>query len=363
MNKKTELTPEEEKLMAVVYKEWMDVATDNTKVATDEEIHESILWYYNFAGLEEPKFKIIVDSPMAAQFAVNLMRIMFNSKDNDQIWDQVYDQVYDQVDEQVHKQVDDQVDDQVGEQVRKQVHDQVSKQVHDQLEFTNFTYEGLWNVGWLAFYDFFERIGIVTHEKFKECLKHNKKRIWGYIMLKGICIAVRAPSQVIFKDKKLSSKTEGAVQWSDGYENHFIDGYSIEPEIFNKLRNKKLSAKEALNIQNTEVRRICLQEIGWDQIYTEMNVDILKSEKTKYKLKDNSYYEATEELFEIDLMDDMDEDGESIKARFIKVFDPSKNEFVILRVDPSDPQTKTILGARGSTFKLKKSETIFVKET
>ena len=125
---------------------------------SDESIITSMEELYKFCNLEKPKV-FIMDSPLACQYAVNLLANMDQVKNQvrnqvgdqvedqvwnqvwyqvkDQVWnqvrDQVWNQVWNQVGDQVGDQVEDQVGDQVGDQVRDQVGDQVGNQVKDQV--------------------------------------------------------------------------------------------------------------------------------------------------------------------------------------------------------------------------------------
>jgi hypothetical protein len=277
------LTKEQEQLLETVREEWLDFALRSKERATDEQIHEAIAWNYSLAKLPIPEKIIIVDSPMAAQ---------------------------------------------------KVAHKALGKT--GKLEYTTFAWEGYWNFPWLSFYDFFRRIGIVKNEKLDECIKHNRIRVWQYIMFDTVCIAVRSPEKIYWDDnKRLHSETNGAVCWEDGYENHFLHGVSISTELFQKIRDRTITGKEVLTLKNVEQKRVIIETLGW--------AHVLKGMKMKTIHEDGKY-----KLYECNLGDD-----NGAPAKFIKVKCPSTGREYILRVAP---EHLTCMSAVASTFQKKKED-------
>jgi hypothetical protein len=101
---------------------------------------------YKEAGLEPPRLKIWLGSPLAGAIGAAMLkrglkisqvgdqvRAQVGDQVGDQVWAQVWDQVRAQVGDQVWDQVRAQVWDQVGDQVWAQVGDQVRAQVGDQV--------------------------------------------------------------------------------------------------------------------------------------------------------------------------------------------------------------------------------------
>ncbi len=120
---------------------------------------------YKTAGLSEPKYFYIFDSPLSAAIAEAMIALLAKNQlqdqvlgqVRDQVWGQVQDQVWDQVRGQVHAQVRAQVHAQVLAQVQDQVRDQVWDQLYERL-FGNLSISsqryGCHESGWMCFYDF-----------------------------------------------------------------------------------------------------------------------------------------------------------------------------------------------------------------
>jgi len=257
------LTPQQEALIPVVKNEWIKLALLDGDEFDDEQARRSLEWLYALANKKKP-ITILVDSPLAMQYAANILAHTKGAQVRDQVWDQVRDQVWAQVEDQVWAQVEAQVRDQVGAQVgaqvraqveaqvedqvwgqvRDQVRDQVGAQVRDQ-KLTTYTenYTGLgWDSGWVSFYDFFERIGILSHKQFKEYRKMLKSGIFMTILFENVAIACRRPSAIRRNDAHLLSYDHGpAVEWRDGYKLWFLDGVAFTENEWTKITNQKFT--------------------------------------------------------------------------------------------------------------------------
>ena len=333
------LTPQQEALIPVVKNEWIKLALLDGDEFDDEQARRSLEWLYALANKKKP-ITILVDSPLAMQYAANILAHTKGAQVRDQVWDQVRDQVWAQVEDQVWAQVEAQVRDQVGaqvgaqvraqveaqvedqvwaqvraqvraqveDQVRDQVRDQVWAQVEDQVwaqvedqvrdqvraqvraqveaqvedqvrdqvraqveaqvedqvwgqvraqvwdqvgaqvrdqKLTTYTenYTGLgWDSGWVSFYDFFERIGILSHKQFKEYRKMLKSGIFMTILFENVAIACRRPSAIRRNDAHLLSYDHGpAVEWRDGYKLWFLDGVAFTENEWTKITNQKFT--------------------------------------------------------------------------------------------------------------------------
>jgi hypothetical protein len=263
-----------------------------------------------------------------------------NSQVNNQIWNQVNDQirnqVWDQVWNQIWNQVNDQINDQVTSQVRNQIWDQVRNQVGSQ--YINFLSRGLsWDSGWLAFFDYFGIIGIKLTDNFRKYESYIKQGFWDAILFENVVIIITPPIKVLQQNNRLHSNTEAAVQWLDGTENYFIEGVGFGKDIFEKIRDKKLTSDEAVNLRNVEQRTIAMRKIGYENVIRELGANILHT--------DGDY-----QLISVDMKDD------DVPAKFVKVKCPSTGKEVLLRVDPKDTNIIDCMSAVSWTFVLNKEE-------
>ena len=197
----------------------------------------------------------------------------------DQVWDQVGAQVKDQVWGQVWDQVKDQVWDQVWDQVRDQVKDQVWDQVRDQVgaqvkKHEQELYRGIGESSYrCAFFDFFEQVGITVPEnfrKFKDLLK--KDVFWDAIAFEGVCIAYPPPSAVRRdQENRLHSDQKPAIEWKDGYNQHYLRGVFFDEKTFSKIITQKFRIEDLMQIENADRRAVAVSMLKPELLLSHMN--------------------------------------------------------------------------------------------
>ena len=312
------LNEEQEKQIEIIRNKWIDRALNSNGEYNEKNLKDGIDWLYSLVNLPPPKFKIIVNSPLAAQFAFNFITEIFKILKDKEL------------------KVNDQINDQVTSQVRNQIWDQVRNQVGSQ--YINFLSRGLsWDSGWLAFFDYFGIIGIKLTDNFRKYESYIKQGFWDAILFENVVIIITPPIKVLQQNNRLHSNTEAAVQWLDGTENYFIEGVGFGKDIFEKIRDKKLTSDEAVNLRNVEQRTIAMRKIGYENVIRELGANILHT--------DGDY-----QLISVDMKDD------DVPAKFVKVKCPSTGKEVLLRVDPKDTNIIDCMSAVSWTFVLNKEE-------
>jgi len=112
----------------------------------------------------------------------------------------------------------------------------------------------------MAFYDFFERIGTFKNGDLGKFRGLMKSGVYDMIQLDGLCIVCRMPVQIWRDaDKKLHSTTEPAVQFKDGYSQHYLHGIFFGEDLWKRVCEKKLSLKELMSIKNLEQRYVAMK--------------------------------------------------------------------------------------------------------
>src|SRR3990167_4160842 len=264
MKKLETLTPEQEKLMVETKDFWIDYIFSCKNSIDKEQAKINIEWLYDLAKVKSKPIIIYVDSPMGCQFAVAYLKEFLKqtkiNKSTAQVWAQVGAQVWAQVGDQVRAQVRDQVRDQVGAQVWDQVRDQVMDQVWaSKMEFNYFPdYGSVRDYGWVSFYDFFTKIGVINHDKYNQFKKVLLSGIYDMIQLEGFCIVSNMPNHIERASNRLHSETGPAIQFRDGYELYYWKGVGI-PSKWIKEKDK-ITREEIIGETNAEKRR-CLMEI------------------------------------------------------------------------------------------------------
>ncbi len=264
----------------------------------EQKILDLISFLYRLSGLDEP-LKIVLDSPLALQFAANMLKFVGNQVRNqvgnqvenqvgNQVWNQVRNQVWNQVENQVGNQVRNQVGNQVRNQVRNQVGNQVRNQVRNQvgnqvwnqvrnqvwnLKYFNTSWRGTsWDLDWIAYYDYFTQIGICKHKPFNEYRDLLKQaNPFAMIQLKNICFASKPPIQIKRDNlNNLHNTTDYAIKFADGYGQHYLWGIYFPPETFQKYILNRVNVKEVFSIQNQEQRAAIIKHYGYENILSEL---------------------------------------------------------------------------------------------
>ena len=135
--------------------------------------------------------------------------------------------------------------------------------------------------GWLAFYDYFQKIGIVKHEGIAELIQGVKSGVFLTIQLDGICFVCGKPDH-IKRDAlhNLHSESGSAISWP-GFELFYLWGVNFTQEEHEKLTQGKLSTKDIINIKDIDKRMAAmkyLKEKGIN-ILTELGAKLIDSKK------------------------------------------------------------------------------------
>jgi hypothetical protein len=305
----TKLTAKQIKLMYEIKQEWID--RFNSLEFDEEKSKEFIDFLYKLAGKEKP-IKIILDSPLALQFANNMF-----------------------------------TESQVGSQVRSQVWSQVESQ-EDLTYFNESMYGRCDDAGWVSFYDFFDRLGLLKSEEFSKYKNYLKGGLFSCILQDKIAFLSRPPVFLKRDDKGNMHNTEDyAIYFKDGYGLNFVYGVYFNPEDFDKLVNgKKATGKQIMQVKNAEQKTALIKVYGYETIISSLkNVSVIDMYK---KLSAQTGKETVCELIEFDI-------NERVRARVLKVEDHSVHKVTFLGV-PMESNTDTCLKALAWSFGVSEDE-------
>ena len=280
------LTLEQEAAIPDYIKSWIDRLDKSAKLDR-EAATQGAKWLYKFCKLKEP-LVVFVSSPMAAQIAAGLFKNLAQVWDQvgdqvgdqvlaqvlDQVWDQVGDQVLAQVGAQVRAQVWAQVWDQVRAQVRDQVRAQVRAQVWAQVrgqELFSFCSYGSFcsDAHWIAFYRYFQKFNVckIENDAFESFSKLIETNVYDVIQLDGAYIGCEMPIEVHRDSQHRLHSTGGmAIKWSDGWGIYSLWGVTFDKELFDKVTNRQITAKEVLTLKNIEQRMAALRFLGAESV-------------------------------------------------------------------------------------------------
>jgi len=357
------LTKEQEAKLPEFRDKWLKIGLATGPV-NRKAAEEAIDLIYKVGGLEPPKIKIWLRSPLEGCIGAAILNQVWdqvrsqvkdqvrnqvwgqvrdqvgNQVENQvrnqvedqvrnqvvgQVWDQVEDQVWEQVREQVLSQVWDQVGSQVGTQVwgqvvgqaRNQVIGQVRRQVKDQVYKCGY---GAHDANWLGFYDFFSSPDLLekTTKPLKpmQDLAHNCGWWWPF---EGAVILTEHPISITRDEEfRLHHDSKMALEYPDGWGIWAWHGIRVPKEIITEP--EKITYDDILDEQNVEMRRIKLERYGLPRYLKNVGAREVARDERGVLLHTDRMNEWPGE----------DRDG----ARYVLVQDSSTDRQYALRVAP-----------------------------
>jgi hypothetical protein len=123
---------------------------------------------------------------------------------------------------------------------------------------------GVGDAGWVARYDAYHRLGVLTDEEAHDvlALRAYLRCAWDHVLLDECAIVVRRPTLLRVDDAgELHSDDGPAIEWADGEREYAHHGTWITEQI--ALRPRSHTREEYLAIAATEVRRALSERAGW----------------------------------------------------------------------------------------------------
>jgi len=169
----------------------------------------------------------------------------------------------------------------------------------------NTSYFGCgYDSGWVSFYDYFTRIGVLQNEDFNKLNIFVKSGAWDTLFFEKLCILIRRPISVIKNEKGQLHNPHGkSVEFRDKWGIYCLNGVRMKEDHV-MLPAEKIDVQEIIKEQNTEVRRELIRKIGIERF-------ILKTD-SKVLDKHGDY-----ELISIKLSEEVPD------ARYLKMLNPS----------------------------------------
>jgi hypothetical protein len=167
-------------------------------------------------------------------------------------------------------------------------------------------------------------------ENFGKYIAFHKAGIWESAFFEKMVFVCTLPTKVLKNELgRLHSTREPAVQWINGESYYFINGIEFTKELWQKVHDKTITSKEALELKNAEQRTAILKEIGYDILFAELGG--VKLDEVKAMTEEGK--EVIYQLIEMNLGD------EQQPARFQRLICHSTYKDYLLRVHP---QCKTV---------------------
>lgn len=209
------------------------------------------------------------------------------------------------------------------------------------VEVKTFDWFGIgYDAGWVSFFDYFQRIGILERddEEFNTIKEFMRSGVWVTIMFEGLVVCIARPSAVKTDDREnLHCENAPAVVFADGYEEFVWHGVFVDEKII--LRPEEITREDIMNEKNSEVSRAMAEKLGWEK-YMEL---------AGTKLIDKMFDPATKlhyELYDFDKRFDL-------TPKLLKMESPELNDGTRpYYIEPVDPGLKTCAAARKWQFRI-----------
>lgn len=127
-------------------------------------------------------------------------------------------------------------------------------------------YIGIADAGWVSFYDYFNRIGVLDAAKEETAqllaMKAYLQCVWDSVLLDSHALLVQYPTLLARDaDGRMHSATGPCIEWADGAKDYAWHGVWVpERVIFDPRSYSKSEFMEA----STEIRRAIGEAAGWD---------------------------------------------------------------------------------------------------
>lgn len=244
--KLTKLSADQEQLMLQVRDEYLDQFFGRIKAQRGIDrpaFEKGIAWLYNdLLQLPTPKV-VYCSSWLSAVFTILPHirgQVIANVRDQitNEVWEHVWYQVFTQTNNQVRDYVENRVRkqvvyqvlyqvDEVWSQIRNQVQNQVGGQVRNVFsEFSDWI--DCSNLGWVSFFAFFKKIGIVNNTHFDKYNDLIMSGVFACYPYDNIVFAIEPPIYIKRNANNLLHSTiRAAVEFMDGSKYYFINGRSV----------------------------------------------------------------------------------------------------------------------------------------
>jgi len=141
---------------------------------------------------------------------------------------------------------------------------------------TSLDWVGTGDGGWVSFYDYFERVGVLTSAENADVIKLREygRVAWDSILLDECAIIVARPTALKLDDAgNLHSATGPCIEWGDGEKDFAWHGTWVPERMIREP--KSYSKAEYLAITNTEERRALGEIAGWDWVASLLGTTVI----------------------------------------------------------------------------------------
>lgn len=203
-------------------------------------------------------------------------------------------------------------------------------------DVATFDYFGMgFDSGWVSFYDYFQRIGILERDdvEFNAVRDFMRSGVWATIMFENLVLCISRPNTVKTDEKgNLHCENGPAIAFDDGYEEYAWHGTWVTEQII--MQPKTFTKEQILGENNSEVSRAIAERLGWDEYMKRVETVLIHK---WFDETTSSHYE----------LHDFKERKGILQPRLLKMESPELNDGTRpYYIEPVPPQAKTCQAAR-----------------
>lgn len=138
---------------------------------------------------------------------------------------------------------------------------------------TSTDYLGTVDSGWVAFYDYFSRIGVLGAEEVEDLLAFRAylRCVWDSVLLDTHALLVEYPTTLERDgDGRLHCATGPCIEWADGSKDFAWHGVWVPERVITAPRS--YTKDDLAAVTSTEVRRAIGEAAGWDFVVNLLGV-------------------------------------------------------------------------------------------
>ena len=139
-------------------------------------------------------------------------------------------------------------------------------------------------------------------------------------------------------DKERIHSIEGpAIIWKDGFKAWFIHGAQFPPQIWERVVDRTIPAREAVALSNAEMRAITIERLGITKVLTELNATAVDEWRgyALYRLNyPDDYWEQEKRIWTSRGHVKFFKEKKFLTAQYLRCVDPSTAQIYFLRVPP-----------------------------
>ena len=244
---------------------------------------ESVIkYFYSSSGLKEPIVWLYDGSPFGLQIIANV--VCGNQQNIGQnIW------------QNIGQNIEQNIRQNIGQNIRQNIEQY-------KLQYFDFGYYlRCDDYSWIAYYDYLIQNKLITvkNDGFDKMREFADSGIYATIQMDGICFVCANPVKLnLDNQKRLHSKDDYAIQWSDGWGLHALNGV-IVPQWIVETPTHQLKASDINRDEvksNVEVRREFVRKIGIERVTNELGWTVIDKRDT-YELGTLEVVEGSKRVY------------------------------------------------------------------